>query len=628
MRPSRKLGGVVLLLLSTSGCAAVQSRINGPTRNPEEAAPSRSSEWFGSRFWSRPTPTPTPTSASTAAGKPVTPDVDTARPTALETDIWPVPRSTSGLSRLFPMLGNRDRAKTTSQAGDIYPTLASLSPPAATPEESNDRLVRPMSGEETPKGVASRQQAARTKSASTAQDDVPELLPGPISVRVPVKCHDRPEIRGAVALAVEPANLNEGDEATRGSSPKNFAVSSTPDFSETGQPAPIVPARNRPRREDYLVATAAGPADLMTTGGDEPAQPSTTDLEPALSAVSQQPKPATPKPPATPPSTAPSAGPPPPPLAPSTTPSAGAPPPPLGPATSPPPATDSAAAPPTATAPAPSPPATSPVPAPVAEPVPTAEPGPKPAPSTLESTPPVTAVPAPAPVPAALGLAAATAQAPASAASRQGSPALAQPAPSPQASVHSAGSPAKPPHKSCWLLDWFHSLHQPAPQPRCQLPPATFPTTYQICMPRPGPKPTGQTAAGPVHPAPQSPRASAPPPCLCPCTCTVKPQKASCFSWFHYGMASDFFANVRSWRHGCACNWHDSEFRLWWGNCKRCASKCGGPTAPLASPQSSSSPVLHQSQSGLGSWSPVPRSLAESNQVLERLASQGLDKTP
>ncbi len=615
MRPSQRLGGVVLLLLlSASGCAGVQSRMNGSARNLEEAAPSRSSGWLGSRFWAR----PTPTSASAAAGTAVTPDADTARPTAPEADIWPGLRS-SGLSRLFPMLGNRDRGKRTASAGDVYPTLASLSTPAAATDGSNDRQVRPVSGDEAAKGASTRRQAARTKAASAAQGDVPELLPSrPIAVRVPVKLHDRPASRGAVALEVEPADLNEGEEATRGTSPRDLAVSSTPELPETRQPALGEPARNRPRREAYLIATAASAADLTTTGGDEPAQPSTSSPRPAPAAASRQPKPRTPKPPTTAPSTTPSTGPPPPLLAPRT-PSAGPPPPPLGPATSPSPATHSAPVPPTA--PTPFLPAPIPIPIPVPEPVPTAEPGPNPVPSTLAPAS-ETAVPAPARVPAGQGLA--TAPYPAPAASGQGRLALAQAWPSPQASVRSAGKPVKPPHKSCWLLAWIHSLHQPAPPPKCQLPPVMFPTTYQTCMP--WPRPTGQTVAGSVQPAPQSPQASAPP----PCTCTAKAPKASCFSWFHYGMASDFFAKVRSWRHGCACHCHDSEFRLWRGTCKRCASKCGGPAAPTAtaSPQAGSSPVLPCSQSGLGSWSPVPRDLAERDQVLERIASQGLDKAP
>ena len=231
MRPSRRLGGVVLLLLSASGCAAVQPRMNESARNPGEAASTRPAGWFGSRFWSR----PTPTSAGSAAGTAVTPDAETTRPTAPETDIWPGPRS-SGLPRLFPVLGNRDRGKKTASAGDAYPTLVSLFTPAATPDGSKDRQVRPVSRDETPKDASTHRQAARTKAASTAQGDVPELLPSPIAVRVPVKRHDRPETRGALVLEVEPADLNEGDEATRGTSPRDLEVGSTLELPELGQP--------------------------------------------------------------------------------------------------------------------------------------------------------------------------------------------------------------------------------------------------------------------------------------------------------------------------------------------------------------------------------------------------------
>ncbi len=627
MRASLRLGGVVLLLLSVSGCAAVQSRMNGPARNPEDPPPSRSSGWFGSKFWGRPTPT-------SAAATAVTPDVEPARPAAPETDIWPAPKS-SGLSRLVPILGNRDRGQKTPTAGDVYPDLASLATPAATSQRDNDSQVKPVSGDATPEDATTRGPTARTKAANSAQGDDPVLLPSPIAVQVPVQRQVRTEPRGTVALEVEPADLDDGDGATRGTSPRNLAVNPTLEHPEIGQPTPVEPARKRPRREDYLIATAASVADATATGS-EPAQPSTSSPQPAGSAVSQQPKPPTPKPSATAPSTTPSTGPPPPPLGPST-PSTGPPPPPLGPATSPPPAMNSAPVPPTppvpslpAQAPAPATvtppvPVSPPVPVPAPEPPPTAEPGPKPASSTPEPEPPATDAPAPASVPAGQGLAASPAPAPAPTASGQGSQALAQAAPSPQASVRPAGKPAKPAHKSCWLLDWVHSWHKPAkqpPQPDCQLPPVTFPTTYQTCMPGPGP--AGQMLAGSVHPAPQSSQASAPH----SCSCTTKTPKAQCFSWFHYGMASDFFAKVRGWRHACACHCRDSEFRLWWGNCKRCASKCTGPHTPTASPQASSSPVWPQSQSGMGSWSPVPGNLAEGNQVLERIASQGLDKTP
>ncbi len=482
-------------------------------------------------------------------------------------------------------------AREPPRTGYLYPSYASLSEAATIPGGSNDRSVRPVSGDEQTNEVASRQTPARTKNSRADQGITPEPLAGPIADQVPVKRHDRPEILGAVALEVEPANLSVGDEAT---------------------------ARNWPRREAYLIPVAAGPADLTTADPAEPAEPYTTSLLPSPSAVGQQSKPATPNPPAAAPSAAPSAGPPPPPLGP-TTPSAGSPPPPLGPAASSPPTTDLTPA--TPRTPAPSLPATSPAAAPEAEPVPVAAPGPEPAPTALETTPPVTAVPTRAPASEPPGLEAAAAQAPAPAACSQAGPALVQPTPSPQASACSACRPVKPTKKSCWLLTWIHSWHRQVPQPKCQLPPATFPTTYQTCVP--GPRPTSQMVTGPIHPAPQAARASAP----SQCGCNPKAAKTPCFSWFHYGMASDFFAKVRSWRHGCACHCHDSEFRLWWGNCKRCATKCG-PTATLASPQAIANPPLTQGQSALSSWSPVPGERPESRQVLERIALQGLNETP
>ncbi len=629
MRPSRRLCGVVLLLLSTSGCAAVQSRMNGPTRDPEDQPPSRSSGWFGSKFWSR----PTPTSASSAAGTQVTPDVETARPTTPETDIWPGPKS-SGLSRLFPMLGSRDGGQRTATAGDVYPTLASLSGSAATPLASNDRQVKTASGDEPPEQAATRRQAARTRAASPAQTYDPEVLPSPIAVRVPARLHERPASRGTVALEVEPADLYEGNESARGESSRNFAAGPTLELPEIGQPRRAsLPATGhgvRPTSSRPLPAwpTWRVPAGTKLLSRPHPARCPLGQCEPAAQGPFSE---------------APANG--------SlddaihgssaSSPRAhdtihGPSPPPLEPTTAPAPATGSIPAPttppsqsppPAATAPAPAPaaaPAPAPEPVPPPESVPTAEPGPKPAPSTPGSVPPVAAMPGPAPVPTSQSLAPAAAPAPFAAATGQGNATRAQAAPSPQA-IGSAGSPAKPPHKTCWLLDWVHSLHKPASPPpsNCQLPPVTFPTAYKTYTV--ASRPTGQSVAGCVQPTPQSPQAFTPPPCVC--TCPKKAPKASCFSWFHYGMASDFFAKVRSWRHGCACRCHDSEFRLWRGECKRCASKCGGPAPPTASPQAISSPAP-QSQSGLSSWSPVPSDLAEGSQVLDRIASQGLDKTP
>lgn len=147
MKPLPRLGGAVLLLLSTSGCAAVQSRFNDPARNPEQAAPARSSGWFGSRLWSR--AAPTPASASSPASKAEAPEPEADRPTTPETEIWPGPQS-SGRSRLLPMLGNRDRTKKPAPSDDFYPTLSSASAPTAMPAGATDRQVRPARDDEAP----------------------------------------------------------------------------------------------------------------------------------------------------------------------------------------------------------------------------------------------------------------------------------------------------------------------------------------------------------------------------------------------------------------------------------------------------------------------------------------------
>ena len=76
--------------------------------------------WFKSRWWSRPTPTSASASGATAETPAAAgPEVNTARRTTPETDIWPEPRTTSRLSRLFPLLGHRDSGKNVIP-GDVY----------------------------------------------------------------------------------------------------------------------------------------------------------------------------------------------------------------------------------------------------------------------------------------------------------------------------------------------------------------------------------------------------------------------------------------------------------------------------------------------------------------------------
>ncbi len=590
MRPSRRLGGVVLIMLSTSGCAAVQSRYNETRRNPEPPTSGRSSGWFGSRFWSR----PSAASANSASGTEAAPEPETTRPTTPETDIWTGQRS-SGLSRLLPLLGNSDRSRK-AVPDDYYPKLSSLSRPAAVPSGNSDRQVRTVSDDEPSAVALSGQPQAPASNPAADMGGVTELLPTPVTARAAVKPHNRPEARGTIALEVEPADLDKSEQAAPKPRWKDLMAGSADAAPELQQPTVGSQRRSPARRESYVIATAAS---SPTSGGDDPAQPTPSSPQPVLSALTQQPKPSVPKPPAAAPSTAPATGQPPPPVAPSR-PSLGPPPPPLEstPSTAPP--AESApvpSTPPPPSAPAPKPPVATPAPVPVPapEPVPSAEPGPKPVRPGAEPSLPSEAVPPSMPVPTGQAQSSVATPTGVAGSSSQFMPNSAQTWPSPQASAPSAG-PASKPHKTCWLLDWFHSLHQPSPQARCQLPPATFPTTYQTCMPGPRPTcqtatqpvqpssrptcqsvtspvqplpgPTCQTATRPVRPSPQSLQACAP----VPCSCAAKAAKASCFSWFHYGMASDFFAKVRSWRHGCSCRCHDSEFRFWRGDCKRCAN--------------------------------------------------------
>ena len=267
MRPSQRLGGVVLLLLSTSGCAGIQSRMMGPRktrRKPPRVAPRAGSDRDSGRGQRQPRPARRRYRGDTrrrygpthrARGRHL------ARTTIL---------------RAFATLSDARESGSWQENGLGRRCLPHPRVPFHTSrgrDESNDRQVRPVSGDEAAKGASTRRQAARTKAASTAQGNVPALLPSPIAVRVPVKLHDRPASRGAVALEVEPADQNEGDgqpgeparETSRSARRRNFLRPGSLRWE---------PARNRRRQEAYLIATAASAADLTTTGGtSRPSRP-------------------------------------------------------------------------------------------------------------------------------------------------------------------------------------------------------------------------------------------------------------------------------------------------------------------------------------------------------------------
>ena len=56
MRPLRNLGVVVLLLVATSGCAGLQSRVAWPSHPDDDSHQSRLASWFKSHSLFHPKP--------------------------------------------------------------------------------------------------------------------------------------------------------------------------------------------------------------------------------------------------------------------------------------------------------------------------------------------------------------------------------------------------------------------------------------------------------------------------------------------------------------------------------------------------------------------------------------------
>ncbi len=668
MRPSRRLGVVTMLLLCVSGCAGVQSRLRWPTTNTDSAAQNRTAPagWFSSRFQPRTEQTqaqtqtqipaadadaaPTPTSASTPSDPPAAPSAGNTRPSNPETEIWPVPRST-GLSRFLPILGSREQGPKGPSQPDRYPSYASLTAPYHPPDDAIDRLIRRVGGEPAdPQEPETKPAALQMAATAPADAQMPSARPGPAAQ--PAKLYNLPETRGDVALQVAPAEHDEPQPVSPRPTTRDETVTDLLRDPLMGEAPPAGADPALPRREPYLI-----PAAAESTQQTKPAAPAPQPPAPGPPAAGPPPPPLGP--------TTPGASPPPPPLAPEASPAprpapnAGPVPPTPGtpsqpaPATAPAPARTTAPAPAQAPAPVPVPapepvpaPATPPSPAappaqPVApEPAPTAEPGPRPSPAAPEQGPSENIAPAPEVVPVPTSQSQPAALAPAGVASAQAQPqgqahARIPAAPSSQAGTALASSQAASgtTARHRWSLRaWLHSLHQPAqPQPQCQLPAVMFPPTYQACMA------SAQTNCPPqgsgVRPAPQSvPQAGAAPPCT---TCAAGRGKEGRLSWCHYGMLSDFFEQMRIWRHGCACPCHNEGYRFWRGNCKKCTSKQDAPagsTPPSASPQSSPGPnaptAAPQAPLASGSRGSEAGELAEGSQVLERIAAQGLDKAP
>ncbi len=100
-------------------------------------------------------------------------------------------------------------------------------------------------------------------------------------------------------------------------------------------------------------------------------------------------------------------------------------------------------------------------------------------------------------------------------------------------------------------------------------------------------------------------------------------------------MVSEFFHKVMGAGHGCACPCHSSPLKILKKGCGPCSGpagsgKCGGIAYPWASPQASPPSPQSQTQApataAVASGSAEPRDVAETRQILERIAAQGLDK--
>ncbi len=642
MRPRHRLEVVLLLLLGVPGCAELGGSKPGLSQRSDSSRPGSSSEWLAARYWSR----TTRTSASRTQGV----DTRAAGPqspesAAAQTDIWSAER-TNGLSRYFPKLGSRD-SRTQPPSTDFgYPTMATRSALLKRPEARDDRQVKTTSAQEPASGQSDRigqvpnPTASGDQPAASIPSDISDLLAGPLPARVPLKLHEHPIAQEDVALQVTPAEPTAETEPSSGM-PQQQLVNSAPDCPEEGQGSWKKDASDsaRPRHDDRLIAMASGDPQ-------EDAAPARQPTPPSPASPSTAPPPPLPDEPAPPPVPAQTPEP-----APVPTPEP-VPAPAPAPAPTPAPAPNQAPASTPTPAPAPTPkPATQP-PSSRAEPAPTAEPGGEPVPvptphsgisparPAVQPPSPVAAnqqsaagtAPALAPVPASSGKAQTTAGSQSVGASGQSSTASGRSgiasgrsAPCRKTVVRRTAKPAPASRQRWSLLAWFRSLYHPEPpEPLAssQLPSVMFPTTYNRCLPR------GEQGCLPspscvlLAPQSQSPVSAVASPCN-----RCMPRLSS-KSWFYWGMMSDFFKKARSrcndggCQGQCQCSCHGP-----WIQIHAACSAAGGRIPAVApSPQASFAPVQMPFLSSSGGTE--PGDLTEGSEILNRIATEGLDKAP
>lgn len=585
MKPSRKLGIVVLLLLGSTGCAGSSARTRWNATPPEEVRPSRISRWFGSRWWSR----PTPTSVSSEAQEPLPPQLEGARRNNPDVEIWPHQETASRLPRFFPLLGRQDTTDGSRSARITNHDLSSRTTVSTRPIKGADRDVQPAGAERVdmpPRPTRGQQTPPRT----TLDQEDPSILPAPIDVNLPAGIHNRPIAEGDVALQVSPYDLppDSVQLASRDEMP-SIAPSQGPVGSMV------------PRREDKLLPVVGmtgdqphGEAEPALDGGEQDRPAASRMPPPPIEDIQQSsPPPPFQEPGATrrPPSTRPSI--------PRQQPDSPKPEP------APPARTDDAT--PKPAGPVPRPAQTELAPEPTPAPA-TASPmtGPTTQSASMMPKPQGQArVPAPSPTAEARPAAKVI-----TLASPQGGPAC-------------HGAPSTHPHKRWSLLTWIKSLHKPEPATQPYLPPIVFPTTYRsnvaTATPQAAPKPSCQPCQSPVRPTPQA--------VLQPTA--VPASTKTCFSWIGKGPVTGFFRKLKSLGKGCGCHCHhcaSAAARPVPGPCGGgCfTGRCKSAATPTASPQTSA--TWSFGASPFSSLSPEPSNVSQGSQILERIAAQGLDK--
>ncbi|WP_165225061.1 hypothetical protein [Aquisphaera insulae] len=665
---------LLLIALSGPGCTGMQSRLAWRSKGQDEPRIGQRTSLFRHM--------PDPVDAAGAMATDATPRSSEAAPEALahgnrDSEVWPSPSRQGRLSRWFPQLSSRNSARTSVETADPYGRFASPLAAAAI-GRGRDSDVRTTGGDDpdsrdVPSGSGLVLGDPEPLSGTTAPRSAVPPRPRPMP-------HELPRPAGDVALEVRPGDL----PATDGPA----LVETPPELSPANNDEAIRRADDRqPRLEEHLqtvsiseVATEApGPALAMPAipaGGTTERPLASPSATPPLDASAPTEKSGSV------PVAAPSLQPPP------LTPRGDSPPPiPAPPSVTPP--TTPTPKPPTTTTP--KPPAPAPAQsgqkptAPPSEPKPSAEPGPKPITPGQEATTPTApapAVPTPAPaapnaseaaadvappLPAIQVPAATTGQAtepagPQAAISPSNqsrsmpypttwrSPAASAQAPSPQtrptASAQSAS--AKPAGHGHSFLSWLHDLKHPkgthaaaprsSPQsvaeasPSPQLPAIVLPTSYGKALNAPCPRPATTVLASPQSPPP-APVAKTPSASPQSAVATSGHHEKAHLSWLHWGILSETVHKMKGkLGDGCSCSCHSTHGPLPGKGCTPCSgpagsSKCRGIAYPWASPQGSIRPASPQAAT-VGSGSPQASRVPKAGELVDRIASKGLDETP